>query len=66
MSYSAPHLIHAEQIGSVYEDTGLMYCSDDNTHTPIVIVRTAWACSLDNAPKKQSPITEDLFSALFS
>lgn len=61
----ASHLLRAEKIGSIYEDTGLLYCSDDNTYTPIVIQRTAWACSLDNAPKPQSPIVEDLFTALF-
>ena len=60
------HLLNAEQIGTVYDDTSLLYCSDDNTYTPIVIQRTAWACPLSAAPKPQQPLSDSLFTLLFS
>lgn len=60
------HLLNAEKIGTVYADTSLLYCSDDNTYTPVAIHRTAWACPLSTAPKPQQPLSDSLFALLFS
>jgi hypothetical protein len=60
-------LLRGDRIGTPYQETSLLYCSDDNTYTDIHITLRARACRLEWAPIRQPelPADLDLFAEMF-
>jgi hypothetical protein len=43
-------ILRGDRIGTPYQETSLLYCSDDNTYTDLHITLRARACRLEWAP----------------